>query len=676
VIVTVVLLLALDTSRSYYARVGYARPTEAWQPDPALFADLSWPPGADLPPDRPLGPRVYARSCAVCHGPDGRGNGPAAPSLIPRPRDFTQRLFKYKSTVGTEPPADDDLQRVVSQGLQASAMPAFQDLLTATEIHAVVDEVKRLAGFTDSVPSGPASAPSRAASAVAIGQPMARDAASLQRGGAVYARLGCAICHGADGRKGGYLPDAKGHPLPVRDLTAPWTFRGGNRPEDVWQRVTTGLAGTPMPGYASGTTTAERWDLVNYLASIARIPPWRSGGRLEGPGHAADLQTRGEYIIHAEMCGLCHTQINRTGIYRADRYLAGGMRVGAYPHAVFVSFNLTSDAETGLGRWTEDQVVDAMTNGRAPDRQLNVWAMPWNWLHSFSADDARAVARYLKSQPPIKNEIPRPLRYGVVETVVSKLLRPLPAANPTVLTYADGNFARPGRAAELPQRLLIDAQWLVLLLGAAGVLLFTIRRRAWPRTIGRWLMTAAACVGVLLLALVVWIVYELPALSQIPPDQIVQGSTAGLPSPNTSGQTAEEQAMAARGAYLYKVASCALCHNPDGRGGAKISWRPFGTLWTRNITPDRETGIGAWSDAGIARAIRSGITPKGRLLHWQGMVWDHASNWDEEDIRSIVAYLRHIPAVHHAVPADRPPAADDCEIYTFWTSPSGVPGCN
>src|SRR5262249_46655729 len=130
VIVTVVLLLALDAARSYYARVGYASPTEAWQPDPALFADLSWPPGADLPQDQPLGQRLYPGSCGVCQGPDGRGNGPAAPSLIPRPRDFTQGLFKYKSTVGNEPPADDDLQRVVSEGLQASAMPAFQDLLT------------------------------------------------------------------------------------------------------------------------------------------------------------------------------------------------------------------------------------------------------------------------------------------------------------------------------------------------------------------------------------------------------------------------------------------------------------------------------------------------------------------------------------------------------------------
>ena len=663
-IVTMLVVLALDASRSYYARVAYARPSEVWQPDAALFADLTWPPGVDVPSDRPLGQRVYARQCAVCHGPDGRGNGPAAPSMIPRPRDFTQRLFKYKSTVRSDPPTDADLQHVVSQGLQASAMPAFQELLTDAEIQAVVAEVKRLAQFT--APASPA---------VVIGRPPRRDGASGERGRALYARLDCGGCHGTDGRKSGFMQDAKNLPVPVRDLTAPWTFRGGSRPEDVWLRLTTGLAGSSMPAYVDATTPAERWDLVDYLASTARIPPWNPGGHLDGPGHASDLLRRGEYLVHAEMCGLCHTQIDRTGIYRADRYLAGGMRVGAYPHAVFVSYNLTSDQESGVGKWTEDQIIDIIRNGRAPDRQLNLWGMPWFYLHYFTADDARAVARYLKSQPPIRNDIPPPLRYGVVETVVSKLRRPLPAANPIVLTYADGNFARPDRRAAWPQQALIDGQWLVLLIGAAGILLLTIRDQAWPRTIGQRLLSVAGLLGLLLLAIAIWIVYELPALSQIPPDQIVQGATAGLPSPDTSALSAEDRAMVVRGGYLFKVASCAFCHNPDGSGGQKISWRPFGTLWTRNITPDRETGIGGWSDTAIATAIRSGITPDGRTLHWQGMIWDHASNWDEEDIRSIVAYLRRIPPVRHAIPPVRAPSPDDCEIYTFWVSPSSVPGC-
>src|SRR5207245_10987128 len=69
------LLLVLDVGRSILGRLGYAHPTATWQPDPAVYADLTWPPGADLAADVPLGRRVYAQRCAVCHGPDGRGNG-------------------------------------------------------------------------------------------------------------------------------------------------------------------------------------------------------------------------------------------------------------------------------------------------------------------------------------------------------------------------------------------------------------------------------------------------------------------------------------------------------------------------------------------------------------------------------------------------------------------------
>src|SRR5213593_528307 len=135
------LLLVLDVGRSILGRLGYAHPTATWQPDPAVYADLTWPPGADLAADVPLGRRVYARRCALCHGPDGRGNGPAAPSLIPRPRDFTLGQFKYKTTAAGQPASASDLIRTVRDGLHASAMPYFGDLLSETEIREVVGYV-------------------------------------------------------------------------------------------------------------------------------------------------------------------------------------------------------------------------------------------------------------------------------------------------------------------------------------------------------------------------------------------------------------------------------------------------------------------------------------------------------------------------------------------------------
>jgi mono/diheme cytochrome c family protein len=464
VLVTASLLLALDLGRSLWARMGYARPVEMWQPAARVYADLTWPPGADLPASAPLGQRTYAQRCAVCHGPDGRGNGPAAPSLVPRPVDFVRGQFKYKSTPGDQPPTDDDLIRVVSDGLQASAMPYFRDLLTPIEIRAVVAYVKGLSAAF----SGPPPA------AVPVPPRIPPDASSLARGRGLYAGAGCGTCHGPDGRRRERHLDARGYPVVTRDLTAPWTFTGGSDPTEIWRRLTTLSSLSPMPSFADATTPAERWDLVNYVLSLARRPPWEPGGRLEGPGQSPDLQTRGEYLVHAEMCGLCHTMINRTGIYRGDdAYLAGGMRVGAYPHGLFVTRNLTADPETGLGQWTEASVAAALRTGRAPDRLLNLWGMPWMYLHRLTDDDARAIARYLKSLPPVRNAIPPALRFGVVETIAAKLVRPLPAAPPTVLTYADGNFGSMTAPTwrHRPQQALVLAQWMVAAAGAVAFVL-------------------------------------------------------------------------------------------------------------------------------------------------------------------------------------------------------------
>lgn len=155
VLTTLALLLALDLGRSINARVGYAAPVSVWQSSSTDYADLRWPPGVDLPAAAPLGLRIYAQRCAVCHGPDGLGNGPAAPSLIPRPRDFTLGSFKFKSTPHGQPPTDDDLKQIVANGLPGSAMPYFRDLLNDSEIDAVVAQVKQFSkAFSGASPRG------------------------------------------------------------------------------------------------------------------------------------------------------------------------------------------------------------------------------------------------------------------------------------------------------------------------------------------------------------------------------------------------------------------------------------------------------------------------------------------------------------------------------------------
>jgi mono/diheme cytochrome c family protein len=86
---------------------------------------------------------LYREHCAHCHGITGDGAGPTALALYPYPRDFRLGKYKFKSTPLRRPPTDDDLVRIIRQGIPGSAMPAFTTL-PEDEVLALVDYVKYL----------------------------------------------------------------------------------------------------------------------------------------------------------------------------------------------------------------------------------------------------------------------------------------------------------------------------------------------------------------------------------------------------------------------------------------------------------------------------------------------------------------------------------------------------
>jgi mono/diheme cytochrome c family protein len=113
----------------------------------------------------------------------------------------------------------------------------------------------------------------------------------------------------------------------------------------------------------------------------------------------------------------------------------------------------------------------------------------------------------------------------------------------------------------------------------------------------------------------------------------------------------------ARGAYLANAADCVACHTDEkhhGRpyaGGRAIA-TPFGTFYSPNITPDRKTGIGRWSDAQFLRALRDGVRPDGSNLY-PAMPYTSFTGITDADALAIKAYLFSLPAVRHR---NRPPA--------------------
>jgi len=113
-----------------------------------------------------------------------------------------------------------------------------------------------------------------------------------------------------------------------------------------------------------------------------------------------------------------------------------------------------------------------------------------------------------------------------------------------------------------------------------------------------------------------------------------------------------------RGRYLAKAADCGSCHTVPGSnqpfaGGRSIE-TPFGNLISPNITPDRDTGIGTWTDGEFDAAVRQGRQRGGARLY-PAMPFPYYSHMSREDVKAIRAYLSTVKPVHKAVVSDTLP---------------------
>jgi len=209
------------------------------------------------------GKAVYERFCTQCHGPRGNGGGEVAAYATPRPRDFRQGLFKFRSTPFGSLPTVADLDRTVSHGLYGTAMPPFG----AINPRARLDVIAYIQTFS---PRWQAEKPGEPI--VVTSEPTA-TAASLERGQAIFGKA-CSSCHG-DGSGNGPLAkslvDAWGSPDAPADLTRGRT-KAEVRGSDIYMRIMTGLNGTPMPGFSGALSPEQAWDVVHYVESLG---PWK-----------------------------------------------------------------------------------------------------------------------------------------------------------------------------------------------------------------------------------------------------------------------------------------------------------------------------------------------------------------------------------------------------------------
>ena len=130
----------------------------------------------------------------------------------------------------------------------------------------------------------------------------------------------------------------------------------------------------------------------------------------------------------------------------------------------------------------------------------------------------------------------------------------------------------------------------------------------------------------------------------------------------TIAAPASADELTARGEYLATIMDCAGCHttgvffgkpDPDRYlAGSEVGFQipGLGIFYPPNLTPDRETGLGAWSAEDIVKAVRTGERPDGRILA-PVMPYMHYGKLTDADAFALATYLKSIKPIRHQVPA-------------------------
>ncbi len=213
----------------------------------------------------PRGKMVYERECATCHGISGKGDGEAAYLLFPRPRDFTSKVFKFRSTFQGDPPRRSDIMHTLRLGLPGSTMPSFISL-SDSDLQALTEYVLSLSKFEEAAEELP-KLPSRIPPSTKTW---------ITKGKTAYLKYGCNKCHGDNGDgKGESAPTLKDHkkrPILPNDYTR-GVFKGGGDPRSIILRVLTGIEGTPMPSHSD--TLEKEEDLISIAHYVRQFSKGR-----------------------------------------------------------------------------------------------------------------------------------------------------------------------------------------------------------------------------------------------------------------------------------------------------------------------------------------------------------------------------------------------------------------
>jgi mono/diheme cytochrome c family protein len=169
---------------------------------------------------------------------------------------------------------------------------------------------------------------------------------------------------------------------------------------DVSRKTVSAIVGGKM----SRSLTAYLSLLAILLAAVALRPTPAAAGTIRAD---EDPVTRGKYLATIAGCIDCHSPLDEKGAPDFNRAFSGGQPFDLGPLGTVFSKNLTSDKETGLGNWTDDEIKTAMRTGISRDGLHLFPIMPYAYFNQMADADVDAIVAYLRTLPPVVNKVPR-----------------------------------------------------------------------------------------------------------------------------------------------------------------------------------------------------------------------------------------------------------------------------
>ncbi len=282
------------------------------------------------------GKTLYERHCSVCHGADGTGDTAAGRLLRPRPRNFADPVDMARLSI-------DRMYHSIKDGRPGTAMAAWKEQLTETDIGDLIDYIQGLS----------------AAGRVA---PMSPEALSLESGRRIYERE-CASCHGRDGRADTDVAKVLDPPpLKFADPIAMARLDDGR----IYQAIYRGRPGSAMGGRGELLAPAEIIDVMRYLRTLARpLAPGMTPVQL-------DLLVGGQ--IYRQQCAACHGE-------NGDGHTPLGQQLAPHPR------DFTKSEE--IAALSDDRLARSILHGVSGTAMA-----PWEGV--LNREDVRRVILYLR----------------------------------------------------------------------------------------------------------------------------------------------------------------------------------------------------------------------------------------------------------------------------------------